>query len=92
MYLCVYFSVRPQRAMSSEEEVDPSEMYEDMALAPTEGSNVLRTPILELTGHSGVVIAADWLAGAEQVRRRRLERSEGVGGGVGRGGWGCWNS
>ncbi|XP_043192688.1 WD repeat-containing protein 37-like isoform X2 [Amphibalanus amphitrite] len=62
------------RAMSSEEEVDPSDMYDDMA-APAEGSNVLRTPILELTGHSGVVIAADWLAGAEQVVTASWDRT-----------------
>jgi len=28
---------------------------------------VLRTPLRALSGHSGVVIAADWLPGGEQV-------------------------
>ena len=29
--------------------------------------SVLRTPLRALSGHSGVVIAADWLPGGEQV-------------------------
>ena len=28
---------------------------------------MLRTPLRALSGHSGVVIAADWLPGGEQV-------------------------
>ena len=30
--------------------------------------SVLRTPLRALSGHNGVVIAADWLPGGEQVR------------------------
>ncbi|XP_037094643.1 WD repeat-containing protein 37-like isoform X2 [Pollicipes pollicipes] len=63
------------RALSSEEEVDPTELYDPMELGPADGSNALRTPILELTGHSGVVIAADWLAGAEQVVTASWDRT-----------------
>ena len=29
--------------------------------------SVLRTPLRALSGHNGVVIAADWLPGGEQV-------------------------
>lgn len=33
----------------------------------TEECSVLRTPLRSLTGHHGVVIAADWLPGGEQA-------------------------
>lgn len=29
--------------------------------------STLRTPFLELTGHSGAVSSAEWLAGADQI-------------------------
>ena len=38
------------------------EMAEEMEECP-----VLRTPLRSLTGHHGVVIAADWLPGGEQA-------------------------
>ena len=34
--------------------------------------SVLRTPLRALSGHNGVVIAADWLPGGEQVRTQIL--------------------
>ena len=34
--------------------------------------SVLRTPLRALSGHNGVVIAADWLPGGEQVRTQNL--------------------
>lgn len=57
------------RVASSEDELDPTERefldghdYEDPGQA-----SVLRTPLRSLAGHSGVVIAGDWLVGGEQV-------------------------
>ncbi len=35
----------------------------------------IRQPILELTGHSGVIIAADWMAGGSQVISASWDRT-----------------
>lgn len=48
---------------SSEEELD-GEDCEDRSDTKTA---TLRTPVCELTGHSGAISAAEWLVGAEQV-------------------------
>lgn len=48
---------------SSEEEIEGDDM-EDRS---DTRMSTLRTPICELTGHSGAISAADWLAGAEHV-------------------------
>ena len=40
-----------------------------------ERSPILRTPIAELTGHCGVVAAADWLPGGEQVVTASWDRT-----------------
>ena len=36
--------------------------------------SVLRTPLRALSGHNGVVIAADWLPGGEQVSPTQILR------------------
>lgn len=38
-------------------------------------SNVVRSPMIELTGHSGVVIAADWLCTGNQVITASWDRT-----------------
>lgn len=48
---------------SSEEELEG----EELDLEHTDRSATLRTPVCELTGHTGAISAADWLPGAEQV-------------------------
>ncbi|XP_051160745.1 WD repeat-containing protein 37 isoform X2 [Leptopilina boulardi] len=57
---------------------------EDLSLAIGERSTIdeqeelppiLRTPVRELLGHSGVVMAADWLPGAEQIVSASWDRT-----------------
>lgn len=36
---------------------------------------VLRTPLIELTGHLGVVVAADWLPGGDHVITASWDRT-----------------
>ncbi|KAB7499723.1 WD repeat-containing protein 37 [Armadillidium nasatum] len=67
------------RVHSSEDEVDGSE-HEDEddwggRVAGSIGSSTLRTPLKELTGHSNVVIAADWLPGGEHVITASWDRT-----------------
>ena len=38
----------------------------------------VRQPLLELIGHSGVVIAADWIAGGDQVITASWDRSANI--------------
>jgi len=58
------------RMASSEDELDPLERESQAFGTETEESDefsVLRTPLRALSGHNGVVIAADWLPGGEQA-------------------------
>jgi len=59
------------RMASSEDELDPLERESNQAFGTeTEESDefsVLRTPLRALSGHNGVVIAADWLPGGDQA-------------------------
>ncbi|KAJ8679140.1 hypothetical protein QAD02_014927 [Eretmocerus hayati] len=48
---------------------------ENCAPADEESAPILRTPTKELTGHTGVVIAADWLYGAEQIVTASWDRT-----------------
>ncbi|XP_066993121.1 WD repeat-containing protein 37 isoform X2 [Anabrus simplex] len=61
---------------SSEEDLDSCEKdeYND-DVAASEGTPSLRTPVCELTGHTGVVMAADWLPGGEQVITASWDRT-----------------
>lgn len=61
---------------SSEDEVDLSEKEDDV----DSSSNVLvmKSPLTELTGHSSVVIAADWLSGGDQVITASWDRTANV--------------
>lgn len=61
---------------SSEDEVDLSEKEDDIDSA----SNVLvmKSPLTELTGHSSVVIASDWLSGGDQVITASWDRTANV--------------
>ena len=57
-----------KKVQSSEEDVDMCEKDEyEEEVAASDGMPTLRTPVCELTGHTGVVMAADWLPGGEQV-------------------------
>lgn len=68
-----------QRVHSSEDEVDGSEHEDEEdwgSRAPgIETSSTLRTPLKELTGHSNVVIAADWLPNGEHVITASWDRT-----------------
>lgn len=57
-----------KKGHSSEEDVDicEKEEYEE-EVATSEGMPSLRTPVCEFTGHTGVMMAADWLPGGDQV-------------------------
>ncbi|XP_069700575.1 WD repeat-containing protein 37 [Periplaneta americana] len=61
---------------SSEEDIDlcEKEEYEE-EVATSEGTPSLRTPVCEFTGHTGVVMAADWLPGGEQVITASWDRT-----------------
>lgn len=41
----------------------------------TEGWSVVRAASMQLTGHNGVVIAADWLTGADRVITASWDRN-----------------
>lgn len=66
---------------SSEDEVDGSdhEDEEDGGLMIGRGDGggaaTLRTPLRELTGHTSVVIAADWLPGGDQAITAAWDRT-----------------
>lgn len=64
----------PKRQSSSEDlslvTGERSALDEQEELPPT-----LRTPFRELVGHSGVVMAADWLPGAEQIVTASWDRT-----------------
>ncbi|XP_047490920.1 LOW QUALITY PROTEIN: WD repeat-containing protein 37-like [Penaeus chinensis] len=69
------------RVHSSEDEVDGSdrEDEEDGGMMGVRGDGVgaatLRTPLRELTGHTSVVIAADWLPGGDQAITAAWDRT-----------------
>lgn len=60
----------PQLKTGSSDEEGTCEVEEE-----SERSPILRTPIAELTGHAGVVSAADWLPGGEQVVTASWDRT-----------------
>ncbi|KAK9508724.1 hypothetical protein O3M35_006215 [Rhynocoris fuscipes] len=63
---------------SSDEEVEIESVAEaNTGETDTEGPS-LRTPIAELTGHSGPVAAADWLPGGEHVVTASWDRSAAI--------------
>lgn len=53
-----------QKGHSSEEELDGDEVDEKF---DANRVSTLRTPFFELSGHSGAVSSAEWLAGADQI-------------------------
>lgn len=65
-----------KKGHSSEEDIDLCEKdeYED-EVAVSEGTPSLRTPVCEFTGHTGVVMAADWLPGGDQVITASWDRT-----------------
>ncbi|KAK3853554.1 hypothetical protein Pcinc_039913 [Petrolisthes cinctipes] len=69
------------RVHSSEDEVDGSDREDDddVGLAGGRGEgggpSTLRTPIRELTGHTSVVMAADWLPGGDQAITAAWDRT-----------------
>lgn len=65
-----------KKGQSSEEDIDLCEKDEyEGELAVSEGTPSLRTPVCELTGHTGVVMAADWLPGGDQVITASWDRT-----------------
>ncbi|CAH1400131.1 unnamed protein product [Nezara viridula] len=61
--------LEPQKTVSSDDEA-ACEVEEDPERSP-----ILRTPIAELTGHGGVLAAADWLPGGDQVVTASWDRT-----------------
>lgn len=66
-----------QKGHSSEEELECGEEPDTDRLSDLNQQKVssLRTPFIELGGHTGAVSAADWLSGAEQVITASWDRS-----------------
>ena len=65
-----------KKGHSSEEDVDVCEKDEyEEEVAASEGIPSLRTPVCEFTGHTGVVMAADWLPGGDQVITASWDRT-----------------
>lgn len=64
-----------QKTHTSEEDLDSCDKDDFNDEVATEGIPSLRTPVCELTGHSGVVMAADWLPGGEQVITASWDRT-----------------
>ncbi|KDR14307.1 WD repeat-containing protein 37 [Zootermopsis nevadensis] len=61
---------------SSEEDIDLCEKDEyEEEVGTSEGMPSLRTPVCEFTGHTGVVMAADWLPGGDQVITASWDRT-----------------
>ncbi|XP_045453166.1 WD repeat-containing protein 37 [Melitaea cinxia] len=60
------------RGQSSEEELDGGG---EESLGEGDRPEVLRTPLIELTGHLGVVVAADWLTGGDHVITASWDRT-----------------
>ncbi|XP_074653054.1 WD repeat-containing protein 37-like [Tubulanus polymorphus] len=73
-------NVEPMKSHSSgEDDFESSE--KDEALEEPDVLHeymILRTPLLELSGHTGVIIAADWLAGGEQVVTASWDRAANI--------------
>ncbi|KAK0417526.1 hypothetical protein QR680_013061 [Steinernema hermaphroditum] len=60
--------------VSSEDELDASEKEED-GDPDVSSLQTVRSPLVRLTGHSGVVIAVDWLPGGEQLATASWDRT-----------------
>ncbi|XP_026494267.1 WD repeat-containing protein 37 [Vanessa tameamea] len=60
------------RGQSSEEELEGGG---EESLGEGDRPEVLRTPLIELTGHMGVVVAADWLTGGDHVITASWDRT-----------------
>ncbi|CAL1276012.1 unnamed protein product [Larinioides sclopetarius] len=63
---------------SSEEEVELSEEDHGEEGESSHNVSILKNAMIELQGHIGVVIAADWLAGGEQVITASWDRTANV--------------
>lgn len=68
----------PTKCHSSEEEVDLSEEDHVDDIDSSLNTSVLKTAKVELQGHIGVVIAADWLAGGDQAITASWDRTANV--------------
>ena len=73
-----------QRVHSSEDEVDGSDREDEDdggvmggggRISDSGVAATLRTPLRELTGHTSVVIAADWLPGGDQAITAAWDRT-----------------
>lgn len=62
-----------KRGQSSEEELEGG--GEESLGEGGDRPEVLRTPLTELTGHIGVVVAADWLTGGDHVITASWDRT-----------------
>lgn len=65
-----------KKGHSSEEDIDlcDKDEYEE-EVGTSEGMPSLRTPVCEFTGHTGVIMAADWLPGGDQVITASWDRT-----------------
>lgn len=77
VWLATGYSSEASKCHSSEEEVDGSEEDREDIEAPRNAS-ILKNAKIELQGHIGVVIAADWLAGGDQVITASWDRTANV--------------
>ncbi|XP_046996838.1 WD repeat-containing protein 37 isoform X1 [Schistocerca americana] len=66
---------QPVKGQSSDEDPDSCEKDDFGCEDTSSGAPCLRTPVCELTGHAGVVVAADWLPGGEQVITASWDRT-----------------
>lgn len=71
-YINFYFPFH-QRGQSSEEELEGG--GEESLGEGGDRPEVLRTPLAELAGHQGVVVAADWLTGGDHVITASWDRT-----------------
>lgn len=62
------------RGQSSEEELEVG-VGDENTSEISERPECLRTPLTELSGHAGVVVAADWLAGGDHVITASWDRT-----------------
>lgn len=62
---------------SSEDELDPLSEKEEVEEENAQ-LNTVRTPQMQLTGHTGVVICAEWLCGGDQVITASWDRTANI--------------
>ena len=69
---------QPQLTGSSEDELDNDDNGGQASTTAETDSGTIRTALLRLTGHTGVVIAADWLCTGNQVITASWDRTANI--------------